>query len=84
MDYLMPTAHEVPRVELHEQVTPSPLHPYGAKGTAEGAYMTTPAAIASAVEDALAPHGIRITEVPITPQMIFDKMTAALAKEGDA
>ena len=85
MDYLMPTAHEVPRVELHEQVTPSPLHPYGAKGTAEGAYMTTPAAIASAVEDALAPHGIRITEVPITPQMIFDKVTAATAdKDGDA
>jgi CO/xanthine dehydrogenase Mo-binding subunit len=79
MDYLMPTAHEVPRVELHSQVTPSPLHPYGAKGTAEGAYMTTPAAIASAVEDALAPHGIRITEVPITPQMIFDKMMAATA-----
>jgi len=83
MDYLMPTAHEVPRVELHEQVTPSPLHPYGAKGTAEGAYMTTPAAIASAIEDALAPHGIRITEVPITPQMIFDKvMAAATAEDG--
>jgi CO/xanthine dehydrogenase Mo-binding subunit len=47
--------------------------------------MTTPAAIASAVEDALAPHGIRITEVPITPQMIFDKMVAATAdKEADA
>ena len=89
MDYLMPTAHEVPRVELHEQVTPSPLHPYGAKGTAEGAYMTTPAAIASAIEDALAPHGIRITEVPITPQMIFDKMMVAASgtdgagKDGD-
>jgi 2-furoyl-CoA dehydrogenase large subunit len=73
MDYLMPTAAEVPNVELHEQVTPSPLHPYGAKGTAEGAYMTTPAAIASAIEDAVAPLGIRLTEVPITPQLLFDK-----------
>jgi CO/xanthine dehydrogenase Mo-binding subunit len=85
MDYLMPTAAEIPRVELHEQVTPSPLHPYGAKGTAEGAYMTTPAAIASAVEDALTPFGIRITEVPITPQLIFDRVAAAAAagKDGD-
>ncbi len=55
MDYLMPTAAEIPHVELHEQCTPTPLHPYGAKGTAEGAYMTAPAAIASAIEDAVAP-----------------------------
>jgi CO/xanthine dehydrogenase Mo-binding subunit len=79
MDYLMPTAAEVPNVELHEQVTPSPLHPYGAKGTAEGAYMTTPAAIASAIEDAVAPLGIRLTEVPITPQLLFDSVNAGLA-----
>jgi CO/xanthine dehydrogenase Mo-binding subunit len=77
MDYLMPTAAEVPHVELHEQCTPTPLHPYGAKGTAEGAYMTAPAAIASAVEDALAPLGLRITEVPVTPQLIFDSLAAA-------
>jgi 2-furoyl-CoA dehydrogenase large subunit len=77
MDYLMPTAAEVPTVELHEQCTPTPLHPYGAKGAAEGAYMTAPAAIASAIEDAVAPLGVRITEVPITPQLIFDSMMAA-------
>jgi CO/xanthine dehydrogenase Mo-binding subunit len=81
MDYLMPTAAEVPRVELHEQCTPTPLHPYGAKGTAEGAYMTAPAAIASAIEDAVAPLGIRITEVPVTPQLIFDAVAAARAGE---
>jgi CO/xanthine dehydrogenase Mo-binding subunit len=75
----MPTAAEVPHVELHEQCTPTPLHPYGAKGTAEGAYMTAPAAIASAVEDAVAPLGIRITEVPVTPQLIFDSLEAARA-----
>jgi CO/xanthine dehydrogenase Mo-binding subunit len=67
MDYLMPTAAEMPRVELHMMETPSPLHPFGAKGTAEGSYMTAPAAIASAVEDALAPFDVRINEVPITP-----------------
>jgi 2-furoyl-CoA dehydrogenase large subunit len=76
MDYLIPTAAEVPNVELHEMCTPTPRHPYGAKGAAEGAYMTTPSAIASAVEDALAPLQIRINQVPITPQYIFDAMAA--------
>jgi 2-furoyl-CoA dehydrogenase large subunit len=70
MDYLLPTASEVPTIELHEQVTPTPLHPYGAKGTAEGGYMTAPAAIASAVEDALAPLGVDIGEIPITPKLL--------------
>jgi 2-furoyl-CoA dehydrogenase large subunit len=81
MDYLMPTAAEVPFVELHEQCTPTPLHPYGAKGAAEGAYMTAPAAIASAIEDAVAPLGVRIHEVPVTPQLIFDSVTAAGSAE---
>jgi CO/xanthine dehydrogenase Mo-binding subunit len=74
MDYLMPTAAEVPHVELHEMCTPTPRHPYGAKGAAEGAYMTAPSAIASAIEDALAPLDIRINRIPITPQGLFDAM----------
>jgi CO/xanthine dehydrogenase Mo-binding subunit len=76
MDYLLPTASEVPHVELHMMETPSPVHPFGAKGTAEGSYMTAPAAIASAVEDALAPFGARIVEVPITPVMVHRLVTA--------
>lgn len=73
MDYLMPTAAEIPHVELYEMSTPSPHHPYGAKGTAEGAYMTAPAAIASAVEDAVAPLGVTVDEVPITPALLLQK-----------
>jgi len=72
----MPTAAEVPHVELHMMETPSPLHPFGAKGTAEGSYMTAPAAIASAVEDALSSFGVRITEVPITPVMLHNLLGA--------
>ncbi len=72
MDYLMPTASEMPHVELHMMQTPSPVHPFGAKGTAEGSYMTAPAAIASAVEDALAQFDVRMTEVPITPVLLHD------------
>jgi CO/xanthine dehydrogenase Mo-binding subunit len=71
MDYLLPTAAEVPRVTLAEHVTPSPLHPYGAKGSGEGGYMTAPAALASAVDDALAPLGVRIHETPITPDLLY-------------
>jgi 2-furoyl-CoA dehydrogenase large subunit len=71
MDYLLPSVHEVPSIELNEQMTPSPLHPYGAKGTGEGGYMTAPAAIASAVEDALRPLGIAIDQIPITPRMLL-------------
>jgi CO/xanthine dehydrogenase Mo-binding subunit len=75
MDYLLPTASEVPHVELHTMQTPSPVHPFGAKGTAEGSYMTAPAAIASAVEDALSPFDATIVEVPITPMMVHRLIT---------
>ena len=51
----------------------------GAKGTAEGSYMTAPAAIASAVEDALAPFGASILEVPITPVMVHRLVSTRLA-----
>ena len=76
MDYLMPTAAEVPRVELHSMETSTPVHPYGAKGTAEGAYMTAPAAIGDVTEDALAPLGVLVDELPITPALLFERTAA--------
>jgi len=80
MDYLIPTAAEIPHIELHTMETPSPIHPYGAKGTAEGSYMTAPAAVASAVEDALRPHRVFIDEIPITPTMLFERVTGGGAQ----
>jgi CO/xanthine dehydrogenase Mo-binding subunit len=77
MDYLLPTCAEVPEAELVTMQTPTPMHPYGAKGTAEGSYMTAPATVASAVEDALAPLGIRIDELPITPALLFERYQQA-------
>jgi len=47
--------------------TPSPLNPLGVKGTGEAGIIPTSAVVAEAVEDALAPFGIRITEMPIFP-----------------
>ena len=59
MDYLLPTAQEVPRIEIGHVETPSPFTEYGVKGGGEGGRMIAPAALASAVEDALAPLGVR-------------------------
>jgi CO/xanthine dehydrogenase Mo-binding subunit len=70
MDYLLPTAQEVPRFEIGHVETPSPFTEYGVKGGGEGGRMIAPAALASAVEDALAPLGVRIDELPMTPERI--------------
>lgn len=71
MDYLMPTLYEVPATEKGIVVTPSPFTPLGAKGCGEGAMHTTPAAILSAINDALVPTGARATEVPATPNRLW-------------
>jgi carbon-monoxide dehydrogenase large subunit len=71
-EYLLPLATDVPRVDLVHLETPSPLNPLGIKGAGEGGTIPAIAAIASAVEDALAPFGVKIAEVPITPQRIVE------------
>jgi len=65
VDYLLPSAHEIPAVVDSESCTPSPLTSLGQKGSGEGGYLGAPAAIASAVNDALAPFDIEINELPI-------------------
>jgi CO/xanthine dehydrogenase Mo-binding subunit len=71
MDYLLPTINEIPPMETDFVVTPSPFTPLGAKGCGEGAMHTTPAAILAAINDALAPMGVRATEVPATPNRLW-------------
>ena len=53
-----------------EHFTPSPLTSHGQKGSGEGGYLGAPAAIASAVNDALAPHGLSIDELPMRGSLI--------------
>jgi len=77
MDYLLPTAQEVPRFEIGHVETPSPFTEYGVKGGGEGGRMIAPAAIAAAVEDALAPLGVRVHELPLTPERIVKLVEAA-------
>jgi carbon-monoxide dehydrogenase large subunit len=71
MDYLVPTASEVPPLRLGHDETPSPVVPTGVKGVGEAGVIGSPSAIAAAVEDALSPYGVRITELPITPDKIL-------------
>ncbi|MFI6829990.1 aerobic carbon-monoxide dehydrogenase large subunit [Kribbella sp. NPDC050241] len=74
MDYLIPTALEVPDWETGYTVTPSPHHPIGAKGIGESATVGSPAAVVNAVVDALKPFGIRHADMPLTPSRVWDAM----------
>ena len=69
-DYLPPTAHEIPTIELHHLETPSTTSITRAKGLGEGGGIGAPAAVINAINDALSPFGIQIDEMPATPQRI--------------
>ena len=71
MDYLLPTAMETPKWETDKTVTPSPHHPFGAKGVGESATVGAPPAIANAVVDALAHLGVKHIDIPITPEKVW-------------
>ncbi len=77
MDYLLPTAVEVPEPVLEQMVTPSPRNPLGVRGVGEGGAIAPMAAIAGAVEDALEPFGVRVHETPITPDRLFESIRRA-------
>jgi carbon-monoxide dehydrogenase large subunit len=79
MDYLVPTAAEAPGVEVHHVERPSPTTLGGFKGMGEGGTIGAPAAIANAVGDALAPLGVAINELPITPGRLFALIGSAPA-----
>jgi aerobic carbon-monoxide dehydrogenase large subunit len=70
-DYSLLTAAELPPVESRLVSTPSPLNPLGAKGIGEGGAIATPAALANAVADALAPFGVRHVDPPFTPAKLW-------------
>jgi carbon-monoxide dehydrogenase large subunit len=71
MDYLLPTAVESPKWELGKTITPSPHHPFGAKGVGESPTVGAPPAIANAVVDALWHLGVRHLDIPITPHKVW-------------
>jgi carbon-monoxide dehydrogenase large subunit len=77
MDYLIPTATDVPTIETAHRETPSPYNPVGLKGVGEAGCIPTGALFAQAIEDALAGSGIEITEIPLSPNRLFELIEAA-------
>lgn len=80
-DYMLPRASDIPPIELITMETPSPLNPLGVKGAGEGGTVAPPSALAAAVEDALAPFGVRITRTPLSPKIV---LAAIRARGGEA
>jgi carbon-monoxide dehydrogenase large subunit len=70
-DYGKSTALETPDIEIEHRPAPSPFTTLGQKAAGEGAAIPSPAAIASAVEDALQPFGVRVRELPLTPEAVW-------------
>ncbi|HXI62922.1 MAG TPA: xanthine dehydrogenase family protein molybdopterin-binding subunit [Gemmatimonadales bacterium] len=79
MDYLLPTATDVPHVETAHRETPSPLNPIGAKGVGEAGAIPTGALFAQAVEDALGNRNgkLEICEIPLSPNRLFELIEQA-------
>jgi carbon-monoxide dehydrogenase large subunit len=75
-DFMPPTAHEIPEIELHHIETPSTESITKAKGLGEGGLIGSPAAVVNAINDALASFNVSIDEIPATPQ----RVRAALRK----
>ncbi|HEX2182252.1 MAG TPA: molybdopterin cofactor-binding domain-containing protein, partial [Rubrobacteraceae bacterium] len=82
MDYLVPTTTEIPPIEIHHLETPCEFSETGAKGMGEGGTMGAPAAVASAVADALSHLDIEVDTLPITPDRLRAAIKESTAHEG--
>lgn len=71
LDYGKSTTLETPSVEIEHHPVPCPFTTLGQKAAGEGAAIPSPAAIASAVEDALEPFGLRVEELPLSPEKVW-------------
>ena len=74
MDYALPKAHNFPRFELANTVTPSPVNPMGVKGVGEAGTIGSTPSIANAVIDALKPFGVRHVDLPLRPEKLWKLM----------
>ena len=72
MDYLLPTANDVPKIESDHIETPSPLNPLGVKGAGEAGAIPVGPLFAQAIEDALSEYGVEILEIPLSPNRLFE------------
>jgi carbon-monoxide dehydrogenase large subunit len=76
-DYLLPGATEIPSMESFYTSSPSPVNPLGVKGAGEAGVIPATAAIISAIENALEPFAVKITEAPLFPHRLLQLITTA-------
>ena len=74
MDYLIPSAHEIPALAIVDHCTSSPHTEFGQKGSGEAGYLGAPAALSAAINDALEPLGAAISTLPITQQALWTRI----------
>jgi carbon-monoxide dehydrogenase large subunit len=82
-DYAMPSAADMPPLEVHNTVTPTPLNPLGAKGIGESATIGSTPAVQNAVVDALSHLGVRHVDMPCTPSRVWRAIEDARAGRAD-
>jgi carbon-monoxide dehydrogenase large subunit len=75
-DYLIPSATEVPPIEVGHEETRSPLNPLGSKGAGEAGTIPVPAVFAQALEDALQDYSLEILEMPMSPNRLFELLSS--------
>ena len=80
MDYLLPTAMEVPHMDVGHVETPSPWNPLGVKGAGEAGAIPVGPLFAQALEDAFPDRELEILEIPISPNQLFELLQAAKSK----
>jgi carbon-monoxide dehydrogenase large subunit len=74
LDYGKSTTLETPHIEIEHYPVPDPFTTFGQKAAGEGAAIPSPAAIASAVEDALSPLGVQVRDLPLSPERVWRLM----------
>jgi carbon-monoxide dehydrogenase large subunit len=79
IDYVLPGATEVPDIRILHMKSPSPYTSFGSKGIGEGGAIGPPAALVCAVNDALRPLGVEMSQLPLSPERIL----AAIAARGE-
>lgn len=83
VDYMVPTIADLPTFELAHMETPAPFSPYGIKGVGESGVIGAAAAVANALSDALAPFGVEINQIPITPESIWRSLQEGSQKAAE-
>ncbi len=84
MDYYLPGAMEVPRMDVAHIETPTPLNPLGCKGAGEGGTIPAPTAVSLAIEDALSDLKVKVNRIPVSPEALANLIGKARSEERKA